>query len=113
MANKYLGREDAPFSDGVWSKLDEIVLSAARAQLSARKLLDIEGPFGLGLKSVPLNDESAVDAEVKLSGSRMLPISLLETSFVLGERDLASLRGLGLRVGRAGGGGGGNGRGGG
>ncbi len=98
MASKYLGREDAPFEGEIWSKLDEIVIGAAKAQISGRKLLEIEGPFGLGLKSVPLADVAAIDAEVKLSASRVLPIALLETTFILGERDLAAFEETGYAL---------------
>ena len=45
MANKYQAREDAPFGDEIWDKLDDVVLSAAKGQLSARRILDIEGPY--------------------------------------------------------------------
>lgn len=90
MASKYLMRDDASFGDDIWARLDEVVLSVAKSQLSGRKLLDVEGPYGLSLKSVPLQDELAVDAEVKLISSQMLPVPLLETFFSLSPRDLAA-----------------------
>ena len=87
MANKYLAREDAPIGSETWKVLDAAMMEAATSQLTGRRLLHIEGPFGLGLKVVPLQD-----AEVKsgLITSQVIPVSLIQTTFALGTRDLAA-----------------------
>lgn len=90
MANKYLGRDDAPFGDEIWTRLDDIVVSAAKSQLSARKLLEIEGPFGLELKSMPLLDNPVEENAVRITTSDNLPLPLMETFFTLSSRDLAT-----------------------
>ncbi|MBN1979541.1 MAG: bacteriocin family protein [Anaerolineae bacterium] len=87
MANKYLAREDAPFEETVWEILDTTMAEAAKGQLAGRRLLHVEGPFGLGLKAVPLQDEEAKDG---LITGRMLPLSLIQKPFTLGVRDLAN-----------------------
>jgi uncharacterized linocin/CFP29 family protein len=86
MANKYLAREDAPFGAEVWETLDAAMQEAAKGQLAGRRLLHIEGPFGLGLKAVSLHDEETEDG---LSIGRVLPLSLIQKPFTLGIRDLA------------------------
>ncbi len=86
MANKYLAREDAPFEDKIWDILDEAMKEAAANQLVGRRLLDVEGPFGIGLKGVSLQDK---EIESGLFASRMLPLLLIQKSFTLGTRDLA------------------------
>ncbi len=98
MANKYMARDDAPFDENVWKMLDDAVIGAAKSQLTGRKLLDIEGPYGLGLKSVPLGDQVTSEGEVQLITSRTLNVSLIETSFTLGERDLASYEDSGFPI---------------
>jgi uncharacterized linocin/CFP29 family protein len=117
MANKYLGREEAPLSAALWEKLDAAMIEAAKSQLAGRRLLHIEGPYGLGLKAIPLEDldveiqwgeapvESAEDAEADLASdeelleeayptevlaSGIIPVALLRTSFTLGLRDLSN-----------------------
>jgi uncharacterized linocin/CFP29 family protein len=87
MANKYLAREDAPISSETWKTLDAAMMEAAKSQLVGRRLLPIEGPFGLGLKVVPLQD-----AEVKsgLITSQAISVPLIQTTFTLGMRDLAN-----------------------
>jgi uncharacterized linocin/CFP29 family protein len=87
MTNKYLAREDAPFGADIWEVLDAAMDEAAKGQLAGRRLLHVEGPYGLGLKAVPLQDEEAKDGPIT---SRMLPLSLIHQPFTLGARDLAS-----------------------
>ncbi|MBM4465673.1 MAG: bacteriocin [Chloroflexi bacterium] len=87
MANKYLAREDAPFGSETWEVLDAAMMEAAKSQLVGRRLLHIEGPFGLGLKVVPWRD---VEVESGLRVSEFLPVMLIQKTFTLGVRDLAS-----------------------
>ncbi|MBC7250063.1 MAG: bacteriocin family protein [Anaerolineae bacterium] len=87
MANKYLAREDAPFGAETWKVLDAAMAAAAKSQLVGRRLLHIEGPFGLGLKVVPLQD---TETKSGLITSQVLPVPLIQTTFTLRIRDLAS-----------------------
>ena len=87
MANKYLAREDAPFGPETWEMLDKTMVETAKGLLVGRRLLHIEGPFGLGLKVVPLRD---VEAKSGLTVSEVLPVLLIQKTFTLGTRDLAS-----------------------
>ena len=61
---RYLPREDAPFSDGVWETIERTVLGTARSQLAGRKLLGITGPMGLGVRTLE-RGEQASPTEVK------------------------------------------------
>ncbi|MHB9038638.1 MAG: family 1 encapsulin nanocompartment shell protein [Armatimonadota bacterium] len=98
MANKYLGRDDFAGGEEVWSRLDEVVISSARSQLSGRRILDIEGPYGLALKSVPLPDRVIKDGDAKLAAGDVLPVPLIETTFLLGARDLATFESSGFSL---------------
>ncbi len=81
MADKYLGRDDSPFGDEIWGKLDEVVVAAAKSQLSGRRLLDMQGPYGLGLKSLPLADKVVSEGPVKLISGDVLPHSVDRNRF--------------------------------
>ncbi len=98
MANKYLAREDAPFGDDLWKALDEAMVEAAKSELVGRRLLELEGPYGLGLKSVPLKDEVA---ESGLVASKTLPLVMIQEEFTLGARDLANFEREGLTLDRS------------
>lgn len=100
MSKNYLHREDAPFGDEVWKRIDECVVGAAKSQLCGRRLLHIEGPYGLGLKSLPTADEivaekSAVHGVDLFSGSPV-PVLGIQGRFTLGARDIASFEQTGL-----------------
>ena len=87
MANNYLAREDAPIGLETWKVIDTAMTEAAKSELVGRRLLHIEGPFGLGLKVVPLRDTKAKPG---LITSQCIPLSLIQTTFTLGMRDLAA-----------------------
>jgi uncharacterized linocin/CFP29 family protein len=95
MANKYLAREDAPFGAETWKVLDAAMMEAAKSQLVGRRLLHIEGPFGLGLKIVPLQD---VEIEPGLIVSEFLPVLLIQKTFALSVRELASYEREGIAL---------------
>jgi len=97
MANKYLAREDAPFGSDTWEMLDSTMVETAKSELVGRRLLHIEGPFGMGLKVVPLGD---VKSESGLSASKFLSVLMIQKTFTLNMRDLASHErdGMGLDV---------------
>jgi uncharacterized linocin/CFP29 family protein len=87
MANKYLAREDAPIEAKTWEVLDQTMLEAAKSFLCGRRILGIEGPYGLGLKVVPLGDPELAAAPVT---SPALPLALIQRSYTLARRDLAA-----------------------
>ena len=95
MANKYLAREDAPFGSEIWGVLDATMTEVAKGQLVGRRLLHIEGPFGLGLKSVPLRD---IETESGFIAGQALPVLLIQQEFTLGARDLAAYEGQGVSL---------------
>jgi uncharacterized linocin/CFP29 family protein len=93
MSEKYLNRSDAPISDKVWEQIDKTVVAAAKTRLTARKLISIQGPFGLGTKALPTKDHSIEEGaaeNVKLSSSCWTPLTLIQSSFCLSIRDIAA-----------------------
>jgi uncharacterized linocin/CFP29 family protein len=102
MAEKYVHRNDAPFGESVWEKIDEAVVGAAKSQLTGRRLLHIEGPYGLGLTSIPEGDTSAaekpVSKDITLRVSRAVPLVLIQSTFCLPVRDIASFERTGMPI---------------
>jgi uncharacterized linocin/CFP29 family protein len=99
MSDKYLHRTDAPFSNQVWAKLDETVLGAAKSQLSARRILFTEGPYGLGFKALSTADKSVegkVESGVQLSSAGVKPVTLIRSGFTLSTRDVAAFEERGM-----------------
>ncbi|MDD1719164.1 MAG: bacteriocin family protein [Methanoregulaceae archaeon] len=95
MENEFLLREDAPISPGTWSLLDTTMIQAAKSYLSGRRILDIEGPFGFGLKGIPLTDCRGEDDTI---ASVVQPLHLVVKTFCLGKRDIAAFERDGLML---------------
>lgn len=93
MSIHYLGREDAPIDSKTWDLLDRTMVDAAKSILAGRKLLGIEGPYGLGLKAVPLEDCRVSEC---LSVSQFVPVHMIFTRFQLGLRDIIAYEQNGL-----------------
>jgi len=87
MVNKYLTREAAPIEAGTWAALDNTMLEAAKSVLSGRRILAVDGPYGLGLKAVTLSDPETASAMI--SGP-VMALALVTRSFTMAKRDLAA-----------------------
>jgi uncharacterized linocin/CFP29 family protein len=99
MSDKFLHRDDAPFSEKVWEKIDQAVVEAAKSQLCARRLLRTEGPYGLGLKSLPGPDREIAETAaegVTLVVSSAAPVPAIQSEFALSARDVAAFEETGL-----------------
>ncbi|NIP66986.1 DUF2184 domain-containing protein [Candidatus Bathyarchaeota archaeon] len=91
MSTKFLHREDSPFEEEIWDRIDETVIEAAKSQLSARQLLHVEGPYGLGLKSITSSDMNQKESErANISVSEILPLAEIHQDFSLPIRDIAN-----------------------
>jgi uncharacterized linocin/CFP29 family protein len=93
MSEKFLHRKDAPFGDEVWNKIDQTVVEAAKSQLCGRRLIKIQGPYGLGLKTLPTS-ECPVDEKlpegVQMAASCAIPLVAVRAGFTLAARDIAA-----------------------
>ena len=87
MDETYLGRGDAPIAPETWDLLDTAMVETAKGILAGRRLLGISGPYGLGLKVVPMADGKGRKGFIT---SELLPVPLIQVSFCLGKRDLAA-----------------------
>ena len=71
MEDKYLGRDEAPVSAECWKLLDATMIGAAKSQMAGRRIVAMEGPFGFGLKGIPLGDCENEDGAVEVQMSKM------------------------------------------
>ncbi len=106
MSEKFLHRNDAPFSYNVWERIDETVVGAAKSRLCGRRLLHIQGPYGLGMKVLPTADKpveekNAGNAIMTVPG--VMPLAMIQGEFSLPIRDIAAFEqsGFPLDLGKA------------
>ena len=83
--NDYLLRDAAPLTEDEWEHLDEVAVATARQFLVGRRFLELAGPFGPGLETVP----------VGVGGDRKhIPVTVLKQDFTLFWRDIEANRRL-------------------
>jgi uncharacterized linocin/CFP29 family protein len=90
----YLNRDQAPFPDSVWKAIDAAITSAALDRLTARRFLDLEGPFGVGLTTIEVgNDDYCRQPSPDEAGAIMghaIPVPMIRKSFRLSIRRVAA-----------------------
>lgn len=93
MSTKFLNRDKSPFPEDLWERLDRAAADAARTVLTARRFLDVDGPYGLGLTALEVGDETVQPADredaVAVVG-RAIPMPQLAKSFRLSVRRVVS-----------------------
>jgi uncharacterized linocin/CFP29 family protein len=89
-----LNRDRAPFPAEIWQMIDEAAASAAKDQLTARRYLDLEGPFGVGLTTIEVgNDDYCRQPGPDEAGAiigRAIPLPMLRKSFQLSIRRVSA-----------------------
>ncbi|MCF7984449.1 MAG: bacteriocin family protein [Thiohalocapsa sp.] len=95
-----LNRGAAGLSGEIWERIDAAALEAAADLLTARRFLDIDGPFGIGLTSLEVGPETRVqDSGEELAasiGSLTIPVPLLQQPCALSVRRIEGHLNLGL-----------------
>jgi uncharacterized linocin/CFP29 family protein len=107
----YLMRDYAPFSDEEWEKLDELVVGVARKLLVGRRFIQLTGPLGAGVQTVPvpavgsaeacLHDEEGCACEagecevIQVTGHKFLSLPLIHQDFRLAWRGIEASRRMG------------------
>jgi uncharacterized linocin/CFP29 family protein len=92
----YLEREEAPFGEKLWGMIDRTVVGAARSQLAGRRLLEVQGPLGFGVRAVGRleselgNTATFHDITATATSAPALPIPLIRAGFSLPVRDVAA-----------------------
>jgi uncharacterized linocin/CFP29 family protein len=90
----FLNRTQAPFEDGIWSLIDEAAGSAAQELMTARRYLEVGGPYGPGLTAIELsNDDYCRQPEPGEAGavmSRAVSVPMLRKTFKLSLRRIAA-----------------------
>jgi uncharacterized linocin/CFP29 family protein len=89
----YLNRKGSPLDDGLWARIDEAAVAAARAMLTGRRFLDVDGPYGAGLTNLEVgNDDFCRQPEADEAGAvlgRAVSVPMLRKSFNLSIRRVA------------------------
>ena len=100
----FLGHHENPLREEEWQRLNETVVQVARRSLVGRRFIDLYGPLGPGVQTVPLDqfagtEEGALDlvgeqetAPVFADRRTFKTIPLLYKDFLLHWRDIEAAR---------------------
>lgn len=89
----HLNRHQAPFPETLWERIDDSARVAARDQLTTRRFLDLEGPYGPGLTTLEVGDDRELEegAEaVSMTVSPALPVPMLKRACRLSVRRMSA-----------------------
>lgn len=97
---EYLNRDASGLPGSLWERIDEAARTAAADLLTARRFLDLEGPFGVGLTSVETGSESycrpaQADAAAVVA-SKAIAVPVLQQVFELSIRRVEGHLRMGL-----------------
>ena len=96
MLKKFLHRNDAPFTEDFWEKIDVTVIESAKSQLSARQIIHVEEPYGLGFKAIEGSDTVQNESEdITISTSKITPVVQIQKCFSIPIRDIANFEQFG------------------
>ncbi len=93
-----LNRNDAPFNDSTWKLIDDTIIEVAKNQLSTRKLIFTEGPYGIGLQSLPGKEHSHNNNNIQLSTPDNRSLTVINGTFVFSARSIATFEQSGIRM---------------
>jgi uncharacterized linocin/CFP29 family protein len=90
----YLHRSSSHFPAELWDAIDQAVSTKAAERLTARRFLDIEGPFGTGIAAVEIGQDDQVrpsePAEADVIMGRSISVPMLRRRFHLSVRRIAA-----------------------
>lgn len=90
----FLNRTQAPFGEAVWELIDTAAVNAARDRLTARRYLDVDGPYGSGLTTIEVGNDGYCRQpgpdEAGAVVGRAISVPMVRKSFKLSVRRLAA-----------------------
>jgi uncharacterized linocin/CFP29 family protein len=85
---------DGALPDNIWREIGEAAVAAARDMLTARRFLEVEGPFGAGLTTIELGNDDYCrtpgEGEAGAVLGRALSVPMLRKGFRLSIRRVAA-----------------------
>jgi uncharacterized linocin/CFP29 family protein len=101
MSMRYLNRENTPLPAEIWDKIDRAAVEVMNDTLTARRYLDLEGPYGVGMTSLEVGADDfcreAGEDEAAAVLSRAISVPMLRKNFKLSIRQVEAHLHMGQR----------------
>jgi uncharacterized linocin/CFP29 family protein len=94
-----VGEKPSVVSAELLQRIEEAAISAARDIISGRRIIDVEGPYGMGLTTVEVGNDGRCrepgPAEASAVVSRALSVPMIYRRFTLSKRRIAAFQEMG------------------
>jgi uncharacterized linocin/CFP29 family protein len=101
MSMRYLNRDNTPLPPEIWDEIDSAAVDAMRDALTARRFLDLEGPYGVGMTSLEVGADEfcrePAEGEAAAVLSRAISVPMLRKNFKLSIRQVEAHLHMGQR----------------
>lgn len=99
----FLMREGAPLGKEGWEAVDHVVVHTAQKLLVGRRFIELTGPFGVGVQTVPLFGIGAAEGATQVTKRDFLTMQVIQQDFLLSSLDIQATQaqGLGIELGPA------------
>ncbi|MBN1937429.1 MAG: encapsulin [Anaerolineae bacterium] len=99
----FLMREGAPFGEEGWKAVDHVVVHVAQKLLVGRRFIDLTGPLGVGVQTVPIFGVGAAEGAAQVTKRDFLTMQMIQQDFLLSALDIkaAQAQGVGIELGPA------------
>ena len=99
----YLARTTSAISPALWEQIDAATVSVARNVLTGRRILRLNGPLGIGVTAIQIDDaetraEALEDGFIISKGRKTVEIPTIYQDFSILARDLAQSEAAGYPV---------------
>ncbi len=99
----FLMRDDAPFGAKGWAAIDGVVTGVAKKLLVGRRFIELTGPLGIGVQTVPIFGVGVQGSVVQVTRRDFLTMRMIQQDFMLSALDIetAKAQGVGIEIGPA------------
>jgi uncharacterized linocin/CFP29 family protein len=101
MTMRYLNRENTPLPAQIWEEIDQAAVDAMKDALTARRFMDLEGPYGVGMTSLEVGADDFCrepgENEAAAVLSRAISVPMLRKNFKLSIRQVEAHLTMGQR----------------
>ena len=101
--SNFLLRDTAPLDQAGWKAIDQVVVEVAKRLLVGRQFIELSGPLGIGVQTVPLFGVGTTAEAAQVTKRDFLTMHLIQYDFLLSLLDIetAKAQGTGLELGPA------------
>lgn len=88
----FLFRDASPLDEAGWKAIDQVVTEVARKLLVGRRFIELTGPLGIGVQTVPLFGAGIVSGAAQVTKRDFLTLQFIQQDFMLSLLDIETAK---------------------